>query len=239
MPAKVLVADDEEKIARMVGSYLEASGYRVVLAFDGGQALSLLRSERPDCLVLDINMPVADGLEVAREARRASSVPIILLSARTDEVDRVLGLELGADDYVSKPFSPRELVARVRAVLRRSTGGALSEAPGATAAAAPIKRGGLELDPRKRSAAVDGRSVSLTAIQFDILSLLMGEPGRVWTRLEILERAVGASYEGYERTIDAHIKNIRKAIGDDSDNPKYIGTMRGVGYRFLERTDEA
>jgi DNA-binding response OmpR family regulator len=236
---KVLVADDEEKIAKMVGSYLEAAGYLVVLAYDGGRAISLFKSEAPDCLVLDVNMPIADGLEVAREVRKASSVPIILLTARTDELDRVLGLELGADDYVSKPFSPRELVARVRAVLRRSSGGSLSGAPESASGAGLIKHGDFELDAKKRSAAVAGRIVNLTAIQFDILSLLMGEPGRVWTRLEILERAVGASYEGYERTIDAHIKNIRKAIGDDSENPRYIGTMRGVGYRFLERADEA
>ncbi len=176
-----------------------------------------------------------DGLEVAREARRSSTVPIILLTARADEVDRVVGLELGADDYVAKPFSPRELVARVRAVLRRSPGGELAagKADGALAS------GDVALDLRKRSATVAGRSVSLTAIQFDILCLLMREPGRVWTRLEILERAVGACYEGYERTIDAHIKNIRKVIGDDSENPKYIGTMRGVGYRSSERPDAA
>ena len=231
MTAKVLVADDEEKIARMVGSYLEAAGFSVVLAFDGAQAISLFRSESPDCLVLDINMPASDGLEVAREVRKSSAAPIILLTARTDEIDRVIGLELGADDYVSKPFSPRELVARVRAVLRRGAGGsAAAEDPAPTL----LKRGDLELDPRKRSTLVAGRAVSLTAIQFDILGLLMREPGRVWTRLEILERAVGASYAGYERTIDAHIKNIRKAIGDDSDDPKYIGTVRGVGYRFIE-----
>jgi DNA-binding response OmpR family regulator len=230
MPAKVLVADDEEKIARMVGSYLEAAGFAVVLAFDGAQAISLFRSESPDCLILDINMPASDGLEVAREVRKSSAAPIILLTARTDEIDRVIGLELGADDYVSKPFSPRELVARVRAVLRRGAGGSAAEDPAPTL----LKRGDLELDPRKRSTLVAGRAVSLTAIQFDILGLLMREPGRVWTRLEILERAVGASYAGYERTIDAHIKNIRKAIGDDSDDPKYIGTVRGVGYRFIE-----
>ncbi len=229
MDSKVLVADDEEKIARMLGSYLEAAGFKAILAFDGSQALSLFRSEAPDCLILDINMPKSDGLEVAREIRKSSSVPIIFLSARNDEVDRVLGLELGADDYVSKPFSPRELVARVRAVLRRSApGGAKAEDPSI------LRSGDLELDRRKRSAAAAGRAVTLTAIQFDILCLLMSEPGRVWTRLEILERAVGASFEGYERTIDAHIKNIRKALGDDSEDSRYIGTMRGVGYRFIE-----
>jgi len=230
MPDKILVADDEEKIARMVGSYLEASGFLPLLAFDGKTALGLIKEHSPACLILDINMPGADGLEVAREVRKSSSVPIIFLTARADETDRILGLELGADDYIAKPFSPRELVARVRAVLRRSAGGGLSGL---------LKLGGVELDTKKRKATVAGRAVALTAIQFDILALLMKEPGRVWTRLEILERAVGASYEGYERTIDAHIKNIRKAIGDDSEDPAYIGTMRGVGYRFLESGDEA
>ena len=247
MAAKLLIADDEEKIARMAGSYLEASGFSVVLAFDGAKALSLFASEAPDCLILDINMPKADGLEVAKTVRKSSNVPIIFLTARTDEVDRVIGLELGADDYMSKPFSPRELLARVRAVLRRCPGGSLDTAVGDAAvdpglrdeAATKLRRGGLELDLKKRVASAGGRGVTLTAIQFDILRLLMGEPGRVWTRLEILERTVGACYEGYERTVDAHIKNIRKALGDDSDDPRYIGTVRGVGYRFIEGPDEA
>lgn len=237
MPDKILVADDEEKIARMIGSYLEASGFQPLLAFNGRMALGLIKEQAPACLILDINMPGADGLEVAREVRKTSSVPIIFLTARTDETDRVLGLELGADDYIAKPFSPRELVARVRAVLRRSPGGALSGVSGELPNL--LKLRGVELDTKKRRATVAGRAVGLTAIQFDILALLLKEPGRVWTRLEILERAVGASYEGYERTIDAHIKNIRKAIGDDSEAPKYIGTVRGVGYRFLESGDEA
>ncbi len=237
MPDKVLVADDEEKIARMVASYLEASGFQPLLAFDGKAALSLFKEHAPICLILDVNMPGADGLDVAREVRRTSSVPIIFLTARADETDRILGLELGADDYIAKPFCPRELVARVRAVLRRSPGGTLSGV--SDQGPSLLKLGGVELDIKKRRASVAGREVSLTAIQFDILVQLMKEPGRVWTRLEILERAVGARYEGYERTIDAHIKNIRKAIGDDSEDPKFIGTMRGVGYRFLESRDEA
>ena len=239
MAAKLLIADDEEKIARMAGSYLEASGFSVVLAFDGAQALSLFASEAPDCLILDINMPKADGLEVAKAVRKSSNVPIIFLTARTDEVDRVIGLELGADDYMSKPFSPRELLARVRAVLRRCPGGSLDPPVTSDEGPALLKRGDLELDLKKRGASAGGRAVNLTAIQFDILRLLMREPGRVWTRLEILERTVGACYEGYERTVDAHIKNIRKALGDDSDDPRYIGTVRGVGYRFIEGPDEA
>jgi DNA-binding response OmpR family regulator len=237
--AKILVADDEAKIAKMVGSYLEAAGFCALLAYDGAEAISLFRSESPDCLLLDINMPGADGLDVAREVRKTSAVPIIFLTARTDEVDRVIGLELGADDYVSKPFSPRELVARVRAVLRRSAGGSLSPPPEPGSPPAKLRRGDLELDMRKRSVLAGSRAISLTATQFDILSLLMREPGRVWSRLEILEHCLGSSYEGYERTIDAHIKNIRKALGDDSEDSKYIGTMRGVGYRFLEQSHEA
>ncbi|MEI6874834.1 MAG: response regulator transcription factor, partial [Spirochaetota bacterium] len=187
---------------------------------------------------LDINMPSLSGLDVVREVRKSSNVPIIFLTAKTDEVDRVIGLELGADDYIGKPFSPRELVARVRAVLRRSSGGSLAEVRDETEPATKLRRGDLELDFRRRSVHSGTGAVNLTAIQFDILSLLMREPGRVFTRLEILDRAVGESYAGYERTIDAHIKNIRKALGDDSGDSRYIGTVRGVGYKFIEASGE-
>lgn len=236
----VLVADDEEKIARMVGTYLEANGFRAVLAYDGERALSLFRELGPDLCILDINMPGLDGLEVAQEIRRVSRVPIILLSARTDETDRVVGLELGADDYVPKPFSPRELVARARAVLRRYAPAA--PAPAAGAAGAPptrLSRGLLELDALKRTVSVGGVPVRLTAVQFDILLLLARDPGRVFSRSEILEAASGTTFEGYERTVDAHIKNIRKALGGDGAEGEaaFIGTVRGVGYRFAERAD--
>jgi DNA-binding response OmpR family regulator len=233
MQPKILVADDEEKIARMVASYLEASGYVCLLAFDGLAALSLFRERSPDCLILDVNMPGMGGLDVAREVRKASSVPIIFLSALAEEADRIVGLELGADDYVTKPFSPRELVARVRAVLRRGAH------PRAEDREAIIRRGAVELDLRKRVALVSGERKGLTTIQFDILAFLMREPGRVYSRLEILESASGAAYEGYERTIDAHVKNIRKSLGDLSETPAYIGTVRGVGYKFIEQPDEA
>jgi DNA-binding response OmpR family regulator len=248
MNRTVLVADDEEKIAKMVGTYLEANGFRAVLAHDGERALSLFRELGPDLCILDINMPGLDGLEVAREIRRTSSVPIILLSARTDETDRVVGLELGADDYVPKPFSPRELVARARAVLRRSgpataaLGTAASGAAGArTAAPTRLRRGTLELDILKRSVAVGGVPVRLTAVQFDILLFLAREPGRVFTRAEILEASSGTTFEGYERTVDAHIKNIRKALGGEGPEGEsaFLGTIRGVGYRFIELPDEA
>jgi len=226
----VLVADDEEKIARMVGSYLEASGFEAALAFDGLAALAAFRERKPDLAVLDISMPGLDGLELAREIRRYSDLPVIFLTARAEEADRVLGLELGADDYVTKPFSPRELVARVRAVLRR----------GRREGAAPeevLRRGSLEMDFGRRSVRVDGEPKALTAVQFDILAFLAREPGRVRSRLSILESASGEAFEGYERTVDAHVKNIRKALGDDSAAPRFVETVRGVGYRFMEPRD--
>jgi DNA-binding response OmpR family regulator len=238
MPAKVLVADDEEKIATLVAGYLEASGFSAITAFDGEEALAAFRREAPDCVILDVGMPGADGFEVAREIRKTSSAPIIFLSARTDETDKVVGLELGGDDYVSKPFSPKELVSRVKAVLRRQGAGARAGVA-ARDAGSELKAGDLAVDTEKRLASVGGRRVELTAAQFDILVFLMRSPGRVFTRLEILEGAIGLAYEGYERTLDVHIKNIRKALGDDSDAPRYIGTVRGVGYRLVEERDEA
>lgn len=234
MPVKILVADDEEKIAGMVGRYLEANGFQPLIAHDGMRALALFREQSPACLILDINMPGLNGLDVAREARKTSSVPIIFLTARAEETDKIIGLELGADDYVSKPFSPRELVARIRAVLRRTT-----SPPLADEREEPVRRGGIEIDFRKRSVKVAGQLKNLTTIQLDILGLLMREPERVFSRLEILERCMGTSYDGYERTIDAHIKNIRKALGDDSESPRFIGTVRGAGYKFLEQSGEA
>ncbi|MCE1195236.1 response regulator transcription factor [bacterium] len=236
MPMKILVADDEEKIANMVGSYLEANGYLPLIANDGLRALALFREKAPACLILDINMPGMNGLDVAREVRKTSSVPIIFLSARTEETDRILGLELGADDYVPKPFSPRELVARLRAVLRRTTQAATSADSGNDDF---IRRGPVELDFKRRSVKVDGQLKNVTTIQLDIVRLLMREPGRVFSRLEILEACAGSAFDGYERTIDAHIKNIRKALGDDSENPRFIATVRGAGYKFLEQADEA
>ena len=232
MPQRIIIAEDEPKIARLVESYLVSAGFEAIVALDGNEALQLFRERAADCAILDINMPGLDGLEVAREMRRRSDIPLIFLTARTEEMDRVVGLELGADDYVTKPFSPRELVARVRALLRR-----VRRANDSNIAAAPIRHGAVVIDPAKRSVHVAGLSKELTAVQFDILAFLAGEPGRVFTRLEILERSAGPACEGYERTIDAHIKNIRKAIGDESEVPKYIATVRGVGYKFIEQGD--
>jgi len=234
VPLKILVADDEDKIANMVGSYLEANDFKPILAFDGLRALALFKEHDPACIILDINMPGMNGLDVAREVRKTSSVPIIFLTARAEEMDRILGLELGADDYISKPFSPRELVARLRAVLRRTT-----TPPQESKRGELVRCGPVAIDFRKRSVSVAGQPATLTTIQMEILGLLMREPGRVFSRLEILDVCAGTTYDGYERTIDAHIKNIRKALGDDSEHPRFISTIRGAGYKFMEQPGEA
>jgi two-component system, OmpR family, response regulator len=235
MPPKVLVVDDEEKIAKMVGSYLEASGYEQVLAFSGEEALSKFASDSPECIILDINMSGKDGLEVAREIRKSSSIPIIFLSARAEEIDKILGLELGGDDYVTKPFSPRELMSRVKAVLRR-TSSPPTQPSSHDATSVVLNCGSIEVDTSKRTVRLGDRQVELTTVQFNILAFLMKQPGRVYSRIEILEGAAGIEYEGYERTLDVHIKNLRKALGDDTETPKYIGTVRGVGYKLIEPT---
>ncbi len=234
MPLKILVADDEEKIASVVGSYLEANDFRPILAFDGLRALALFKEHAPACMILDINMPGMNGLDVAREVRKTSSVPIIFLTARADEMDRIIGLELGADDYISKPFSPRELIARLRAVLRRTT---MPQQENKNMEL--VRHGPVAIDFRKRSVTVSGQPRTVTTIQMEILGLLMREPGRVFSRLEILDVCAGTTYDGYERTIDAHIKNIRKALSDDSEHPRFISTVRGAGYKFMEQPGEA
>lgn len=227
MGSSILVVDDEIKLVGLIKSYLEASGFDVIQAFNGNEALMAFHRTAPGCVVLDINMPGMDGLSVARELRRSSDVPIIFLSARADELDRILGLELGADDYITKPFSPRELVARVKAILRRS--GSDRRQRTAIVAGADIS-----LDTERHECLVKGRAISLTSVQFDLLALMMRKPGKVWSRLELLEGTAGPAHEGYDRTIDAHIKNIRKALGDDIEKSQYIETVRGVGYRFKD-----
>ncbi len=224
--AKILVVDDEAKIVRLVRSYLEQAGFAVVEAGDGQTALIQARRERPDLVVLDLGLPGIDGLEVARTLRRERETPIIMLTARIEDTDKIVGLELGADDYVTKPFNPRELVARVRAVLRRTAG--------ATTAAAPetLRAGGLTLDMGGHQAALDGRPLDLTPTEFELLGVLLRNPGRAFTRLELLDRVQGDAYEGYERTIDAHIKNLRAKLGDDPRRPRYIQTVFGVGYKL-------
>jgi len=232
MPRKILVVDDERKMVKLVRTYLEAAGFQVVVAYDGQEALTVFRHEAPDLVVLDLMLPKIEGLDVARTIRRTSEVPIIMLTARAEETDRLIGLELGADDYVVKPFSPRELVARVRAVLRRTTSPPVGESR--PTRPRTITVGDLTLDLGRREARVGGRPVPLTAVQFDLLTVLAQHPGQVFTRMQLLDAVQGEAFEGYERTVDAHIKNLRRALGDDPRDPRYIVTVRGVGYKLAE-----
>jgi DNA-binding response OmpR family regulator len=223
----ILVVDDEPKIVKTVRAYLETAGFRVVTAGDGQMALTVYRHEKPALVVLDLGLPGLDGLDVARSLRREGNVPLIMLTARVDEADKLIGLELGADDYVTKPFSPRELVARVRAVLRR-TSLEKEQAP------APVVVGDVHIDLERRQVTVGGQPVDLTATEFDLLLVLARHPGRVFTRLELLDRVQGYAFEGYERTVDAHVKNLRHKIEPDPKQPRYLLTVYGVGYKFSE-----
>jgi two-component system alkaline phosphatase synthesis response regulator PhoP len=222
----ILIVDDEPKIVKTVRAYLEEAGFRVVVAGDGRGALAAFRHDRPALVILDLGLPGLDGLDVARTIRKESDLPI-MLTARVDETDKLIGLELGADDYVTKPFSPRELVARVRAVLRRASGE--REAPPPLFIA-----GEVSIDLERRRVTVAGRPVELTATEFELLVVLARNPGRVFTRLELLDRVQGYAFEGYERTIDAHVKNLRQKIEPDAKNPRYLLTVYGVGYKFAE-----
>lgn len=224
---KILLVEDEPKVCELIKAYLVKDGYDVVIAGDGKTAVEQAQSYKPDLILLDLNLPELDGLEVCRIVRKESNVPIIMLTARDEEVDKVVGLEIGADDYVTKPFSPRELAARVSAVLRRYREGLKK--------GEQIVAGELRLDPDKHEAVYSGQPLSLTAAEFKLLSVLARNPGRVCTRLQLMDSAFGESYEGYERTIDAHIKNIRQKlakVAPDSTNP--LATVRGVGYKLEE-----
>jgi DNA-binding response OmpR family regulator len=222
----ILVVDDEPQIVQLVRDYLERAGFEVLVARDGPSALESAARHHPDLVVLDLGLPGLDGLDVTRRLRATSAIPIVMLTARSDETDTLIGLELGADDYVTKPFSPRELVARVRAVLRR-----------AEAAAQPSERvvaGDVELDlPRMRVTAA-GRRIELTPTEFGILAVLARSPGRIFTRAQLLDAVHGVTFESYERAIDAHVKNIRRKLEADPRAPRYVQTVFGVGYRFAE-----
>lgn len=231
MAQTILVVDDEPQIVRLVRAYLEEAGFRVVIASDGEQALYVARHEKPDLVVLDLLMPRMDGLEFTRRVRRERDVPIIMLTARAEETDRIVGLELGADDYVTKPFSPRELVARVRAVLRRAQ--APPELPSV------LRTGPLILDRATHTVTVSGQPVNLTPTEFGILESLMTIPGRVFRRDELLETVQGVAFEAYERTVDAHIKNLRRKIEPDPGHPRYVLTVRGIGYRINPEPEDA
>ena len=228
MSRTVLVVEDEPKILDVVRDYLADAGFSVTTASDGPSALVSARAVRPDLVVLDLGLPGLDGLDVARELQRRSPVPIIMLTARSDEVDRVLGLELGADDYLVKPFSPRELVARVRAVLRRT------ENLPADDGGRPFTVADVTVDPTRRRVEVGGVTAELTATEIDLLAHLARQPGRVFTRAQLLGVIHGVAVESYERAVDAHVKNIRRKIEPDPHRPRYVLTVHGVGYRFAE-----
>ncbi len=228
---RVLVVDDELQIVKVLRAYLEKGGFQVVTAADGNAALAVFRQSRPDFVILDLNLPGMDGLDVCRAIRRDSNVPILMLTARVEEADRLIGLELGADDYVVKPFSPREVVARVRTIFRRTTAEPVK--------AEMIQAGDLVIDLAGHSVSRSDVSIELTPTEFDILVALANQPKRVLSRMQIMEQAMGESFEGYERTIDAHIKNLRNKLEPDPKKPSYIHTVFGVGYKFEVREDSS
>jgi DNA-binding response OmpR family regulator len=228
MSARILVAEDDPKQATLIRIYLEREGHAVQVVADGCSALDRYRSRRPDLVVLDVMMPVVDGLDVCRILRAESDVPVLLLTARAAEDDVLLGLDVGADDYMTKPYSPRELVARVRALLRRA--GVVG-----TGMQAVLRVGDLEIDPGRFEVRVAGRTVTLTAKEFGILEVLAGEPGRVFTRAQIIDRAFGFDQLVLERTVDAHVMNLRRKIEPDAGEPRYVQTVFGRGYRVAVR----
>jgi DNA-binding response OmpR family regulator len=226
-PPRILVVDDEENIRTLVATYLRNDGYDVVTAATGEEAVDKVASAAPDLVILDVRLPGIDGFEALRRIRRNSEVFVIMLTARTDESDTLIGLEVGADDYVTKPFSPRELVARVRAMLRRTRGETRVDQ------AVPFE--GLTVDESRREVLVDGAPASLTALEFDLLAALASAPGRVFTRRQLIESVWGWDFYGDERVVDVHVRNLRKALGDPADSPRFISTVRGVGYKLTAR----
>jgi DNA-binding response OmpR family regulator len=225
MAKKILVVDDKPELRTLLKSYLTQEDFEVVVANNGQEAMYVARHEKPDLIILDLMMPEMSGYDFMRLYSREADTPIIVLTAKLEENDKVLGLELGADDYVTKPFSPRELTARVRAVLRRLDRGGTSEQQ-------VLRQGDITLDRAGRATFVSGQTVDLTPSEFDLLFSLMSAPGRVFSRLELLDRLQGIAYEGYERTIDVHIRNLRTKIEPDPSKPTYIETVYGAGYRF-------
>jgi DNA-binding response OmpR family regulator len=222
----ILVVDDEPKIVRLARDYLERSNFRVLPIHDGVNALIAARQEKPDLIVLDLNLPGMDGIDLCRVLRRESSVPIIMLTARVEETDRLIGLEVGADDYIIKPFSPRELVARVRAVLRRTQGEVQSTGI--------IRVGALEIDLNGHHVSRENETIKLTRIEFALLATLAQHPGQTFSRSQLIQRLHGSDDSGFDRSIDAHIKNLRRKLEDDPAEPRYIQTVYGIGYKFAE-----
>ncbi|HLJ62386.1 MAG TPA: response regulator transcription factor [bacterium] len=222
----ILVVDDEPKIVQVARDYLARAGFRVLTAGDGNAVLTMVRTARPDLLVLDLALPGMDGLDITRALRRESQVPVIMLTARADESDRLIGLELGADDYIVKPFSPKELVARVRAVLRRWDA--------ARAGTDLVRAGDLALDVPRMRARLGDRALALTPTEFQLLAVIAREPGRIFTRGQLLEAVHGIAVESYERAIDSHIKNIRRKVEPDPHHPRYVLSVHGIGYKFAD-----
>ena len=222
--SKVLVVDDDPGIVKLVRAYLEQVGFEVAVAYDGKKAMQIARNDRPDLVILDLMLPEMDGWDVCRALRKESDVPIIMLTARVEESDKLIGLELGADDYVTKPFSPRELVARVRSVLRR--------VEGMPARPESFSRADITIDLSRHLVEVRGQLTDLTPTEFDLLATMMEDPGRAFTRSQLLESVQGYAYDGYERTIDVHIKNLRQKIEEDARNPQRVKTVYGIGYKF-------
>ena len=227
---RILVVDDDREVVRLIRAYLEQAGFEVLAAHDGDTAVHIIRRERPDLLLLDLMLPGKDGWEITRLVRADAAlahIPIIMLTARVDDTDKIVGLELGADDYVTKPYNPREVVARVRARLRQPD----------VAPAQTLRVGGLEMDVRRRDVRVDGRPVELTPTEFSLLQVLLEQAGYVLTRGELTRRALGVDFEGVERTLDSHIRNLRQKIEPDPANPTYVQTVYGVGYRLAEAAE--
>jgi len=223
---KVLVIDDDVNTVELVKLYLTRDGYKVITAFEGNEALRTAREGHPDLIVLDLMLPGIDGLEICRTLRSESEVPIIMLTAKTTEEDRLKGLQFGADDYVTKPFSPRELAARVRAVLRRLPEESMERGP------SEIRHDKLVVNFINREVVLAGKSISLTPIEFKLLGVLVKEPGRVFSRAQLIEKAIGYDFEGFDRTIDVHILNLRRKLEPDADHPRYVKTVYGAGYKF-------
>ncbi len=223
----VLVVDDEPRIVEVVQKYLAREGFQVATARDGEAALATFSAHNPDLIVLDLMLPKVDGLEVFRRLRAKSSVPVIMLTAKGEETDRIVGLELGADDYITKPFSPRELVARVKAVLRRASAGSILDT-----GERPITRGDLRIDPRARSVEAQGKAVELTSKEFDLLWFLASHPGQVFTRTQLLDHVWGYEFYGDASTVTVHVRRVREKIEPDAADPRYITTVWGVGYKF-------
>ena len=222
--SRILVVDDDPGIVKLVRTYLEQVGFEVAVAYDGKKAMQIARNDRPDLVILDLMLPEMDGWDVCRALRKESDVPIIMLTARVEESDKLIGLELGADDYVTKPFSPRELVARVRSVLRR--------AGGMPAKPERLSHAEITVDLSRHLVEVRGQAIDLTPTEFDLLATMMEDPGRAFSRSQLLEAVQGYAYDGYERTIDVHIKNLRQKIEQDARNPQRVKTVYGIGYKF-------